>query len=191
MSKTNVNTKIANTGETSPHYITLPFSRGFGDVPANSPQWFLAAFAAWVDSQCCDALIELRRLSFRAHETNASAVHAARRCGISRETSLPALLFGLGSLPSGEAEKLSEFFFFYLERAKHEITLVALDFFHEMALDYIPAHHFDGDRQDQFEARFAEYLDDRDYGSFKNEAWQASGLSVDDLIAEILRDAAN
>jgi hypothetical protein len=115
---------------------------------------------------------------------NISAVVAAEREGITRETGASG---AVNPIDAETAKLLEEFLFLHLDQAKHRHTLTLWEFWQQMALEYLPLEHFDGERQGQFAARFGEYLDQQpDWFGAK---WQASGLSAADLITAVL-DAA-
>lgn len=164
-------------------YVTLPYLAE-KDLPETSAMWFLSALASHADQECCEATLALRRLGWDLDDVNISAVVAAEREGITRETGASG---AVTPISAKTAEVLEEFLFLHLDRARHEQTLTLWEFWQQMACEYLPREHFDGERQDQFAARFADFLSHSP--EWLVAKWNASGLSVDDLIATVL-DAA-
>jgi hypothetical protein len=164
-------------------YVTLPYLDS-SDHPENSPAWFLSAFASRADELCMESTLVLRRLSWDLDGVNISAVVAAEREGITRETGASG---AVNPIDAKTAKLLEEFLFLHLEQAQHRHTFTKWEFWQQMACEYLPLEHFDGDRQGQFAARFAEFLSQSP--DWLVAKWQASGLSVAGLITSVL-DAA-
>jgi hypothetical protein len=178
-----IDTKTKPVAASVARYVTLPYLDSSA-YPENSPAWFLSAFAGRADELCMESTLVLRRLSWDLDDVNIRAVGAADRDGITRETGASG---AVNPIDAKTAEVLEEFLFLNLDRARHEQTLAKWEFWQQMACEYLPAAQFDGERQDQFAARFAEFLG-QSPGWFVAK-WQASGLSVDALIAFVLDTA--
>jgi hypothetical protein len=164
-------------------YVTLPYLDS-SDYPENSPAWFLSAFATRADELCMESTLALRRLSWDLDGVNVSAVVTAEREGITRETGASG---AVNPIDAKTAELMEEFLFFHLEQAQNRHTLTKWEFWQQMACEYLPMSNFDGERQDQFAARFAEFLSRSP--EWLVQKWEASGLSAAALIAAVL-DAA-